>query len=171
MEVDVPTFKTVREGYCVPGCGVEMANLNCTFEARLFGNPYVFEEPPIEPPEIPPPEPMEEPPEIEPVEPPLEIPEFYEIPEIVPSEPPEMEYYYYIPVPEIEYEEYDFEEMAAAPCEPPPELVPKIRINIPITKEDAAANQNSLRYGNWSDCSEYCSSGIRIKVSFFFFQF
>ena len=75
LEVDVPTYKTVIEGYCVPGCGVTMSGLNCTFNARFFGDPFILAEPPIEPPVEPPVEPPEQPPEIPPAIPPAEPPE------------------------------------------------------------------------------------------------
>jgi len=150
LEVDEPTYKTVVEGFCVPGCGVKVSGLNCTFNARFFGEPLVLAEPPVEPPIEPPVEPPIEPP----IEPPTEPPD--EPPDVPPSEPPE-EYIDEAPVPELE--EVDFE----IPSEPPEEAEVAI-INIPIEDTISAGLENSIHYGPWSDCTAYCSqNGQRFR--------
>lgn len=135
LRVDVPTFKTVSEGYCVPGCGVEISGLNCTFSARFFGDPFILPEPPVEPPIEPPVEPPIEPPIEPPVEPPVEPPDDIAS----------------IPVPEPE----EIEEIIIPPSEPPETAV--IEIEIPIDQPVTASLENSIYYGPWSDCTAYCS--------------
>ena len=192
LYVDVQTFETVNGGSCVPGCKVDVDNLQCSFTARYWGDEFVEppvappSEPPEEPPEVEPSEPPEEPPEVEPSEPPEEPPEVEpseppeEPPEVEPSEPPEIEPseppeepdddITYIeldlpPLPEIYSFDTDLFELIEQLPNPPSPSPVLVRIEIPVEEAGEAAIENTYYYGPWSDCTQYCSqNGPRIQV-------
>ena len=186
LYVDEQTFETVNGGSCVPGCKVDVDNLQCSFTARYWGEE--FAEPPVAPPcEAPPSEPPEEPPEAEPSEPPEAEPseppeaEPSEPPEIEPSEPPEIEPseppeepdddITYIeldlpPLPEIYSFDTDLFELIEQLPNPPSPSPVLVRIEIPVEETGEAAIENTYYYGPWSDCTQYCSqNGPRIQVT------